>query len=77
MSRCISCDSILNGSELSRKNDDGSFTDLCNECHRLVQMDIDEIFVSHDYAFAELTENLFSELGIPPSNSLVKKDAEY
>jgi hypothetical protein len=40
-------------------------------------MDIDEIFVSNDYAFAELTENLFSELGIPPSNSLVKKDAEY
>jgi hypothetical protein len=38
-------------------------------------MDLEDLFVDRDYAFAELTENLLSELGIQ-SESLVRKDSD-
>lgn len=58
MSRCKSCDVILTANELSRTKEDGTPEDLCGGCGYLVFLDVEDLYTTHDYAFAELTEGI-------------------
>lgn len=65
MSRCKSCDAILTTNEMSRTKDDGTPEDLCGGCGYLVFLDVEDMFVAHEYAQAHITESYYyGELGV-------------
>lgn len=56
MSRCRSCDVVLNDMDLLLKQDDGSPEDLCKVCRDVVYT-IDE-YEEREYAFHDIEEGL-------------------
>ena len=56
MSRCKCCEAILTSYDLTLKQDDGSFEDLCGTCRWYAYND--EYLEIHTYSFENLTERL-------------------
>ncbi len=64
MSRCKSCDIILDTREMNRDKPDGSCEDLCRVCNRLVFLDVEDLFVDDfgRYAFGDITELPYNQV---------------
>lgn len=65
MSRCKSCDVILDTVELKRTNEyTGLPEDLCSSCSKVVFLDVNDLFMEYrDYQFGEITENALVQVG--------------
>lgn len=76
MSRCKSCDVVLNAAELARTNDlTKEPEDLCTVCGQIVFMDVNDIYQEHhEYQFGQLTENMLSLSGYDFYTSLETKN---
>lgn len=75
MSRCISCDNILTRTELSRRDSNGDFEDLCGNCSYLVFLDVEDLFIDHHtYAHSEISEAYSEFLGVERSLKVYDSD---